>query len=309
MSMVWLSLELGVGVGVGGLISNVIDSQTPLLQNFHVSLGMTVGGWRWWLSWFKRHFAADWAFPLAPPAVQSHSGPGVGQWPCSDSFLCPVWPWPPACPRIFPLSCREKEGDVWAPCLLFGVSSDGFNHSWVPPSTPPARCLSLCSHRLSLGNTATSHCSLHGIPPSASAATPVLFVRLDHRFVRLLCTSLLLGVCVCVWESKRLKCIFTLLVCESQVQVKVCQSPWWSHPEGCEMWPTVFWVSVGQFLSSAAPRNGWVMEPAESNSWILRAKQGGKRYHFTVFGLTHTGMEPTASQSHRGEQSITRPLS
>jgi len=38
---------------------------------------------------------------------------------------------------------REKERNVWASCLLFGVTSDGFNHSWVPclsgdtPSLPP----------------------------------------------------------------------------------------------------------------------------------------------------------------------------
>lgn len=27
---------------------------------------------------------------------------------------------------------REKERNVWASCLLLGLSSDGFNHSWVP---------------------------------------------------------------------------------------------------------------------------------------------------------------------------------
>lgn len=32
---------------------------------------------------------------------------------------------------------REKEGNVWAPCLLLGVSSDGFNHPWVPSSSSP----------------------------------------------------------------------------------------------------------------------------------------------------------------------------
>lgn len=32
--------------------------------------------------------------------------------------------------------CREKERDVWASCLLLGLSSDGFNHSWVPSSFP-----------------------------------------------------------------------------------------------------------------------------------------------------------------------------
>ena len=32
---------------------------------------------------------------------------------------------------------REKEGNVWAPCLLLGLSSDGFNHPWVPSSSSP----------------------------------------------------------------------------------------------------------------------------------------------------------------------------
>lgn len=49
-----------------------------------------------------------------------------------QSFLCSSFlilasrmPW-------FPSSlCREKERDVWASCLLLGVSSDGFNYSWV----------------------------------------------------------------------------------------------------------------------------------------------------------------------------------
>lgn len=37
--------------------------------------------------------------------------------------------------------CREKERDVWASCLLLGVPSDGFNHSWVLSSFPS---LTLC---------------------------------------------------------------------------------------------------------------------------------------------------------------------
>ena len=52
-------------------------------------------------------------------SVRVLSDPGLSHASVSSLFLC-----------------REKERDVWASCLLLGVSSDGFNHSWVPSSFP-----------------------------------------------------------------------------------------------------------------------------------------------------------------------------
>ena len=60
---------------------------------------------------------AYWSNPVT--SVRVLSDPGLSHASVSSLFLC-----------------REKERNVWAPCLLLGVSSDGFNHSWVPSSFP-----------------------------------------------------------------------------------------------------------------------------------------------------------------------------
>lgn len=63
---------------------------------------------------------------FSPGQPSSHQ-PLISSFPTSDPRLLHA-------PILF---CREKEGNVWAPCLLLGVSSDGFNHPWVPSSSSP----------------------------------------------------------------------------------------------------------------------------------------------------------------------------
>lgn len=126
--------------------------------------------------------------------------------------------------------CREKERDVWASCLLLGVSSDGFNHSWVPssftfltPSPPVYPSYSLLQPECTPVITSDIAPLWHpapvalGVCPGAQSSSswwcfqswpPALFLAcclsgLNHLFsVRL-----------------RLECIFTLLVCKSFLHV------------------------------------------------------------------------------------------
>ena len=63
---------------------------------------------------------------FSPGQPSSHQ-PLTSSLPTSDPSLLHA-------PILF---YREKEGNVWAPCLLLGVSSDGFNHPWVPSSSSP----------------------------------------------------------------------------------------------------------------------------------------------------------------------------
>lgn len=70
---------------------------------------------------------------FSPGQPSSHQ-PLTSSLPTSDPSLLHA-------PILF---YREKEGNVWAPCLLLGVSSDGFNHPWVPSSScPPVSLLLL----------------------------------------------------------------------------------------------------------------------------------------------------------------------
>lgn len=65
---------------------------------------------------------------LSPsPGQPSSHHPLTSRLPPSDPILLHA-------PILF---YREKEGNVWAPCLLLGISSDGFNHPWVPSSSLP----------------------------------------------------------------------------------------------------------------------------------------------------------------------------
>lgn len=82
-------------------------------------LNSAVLAWNWWRC---NVFNSSTTFHIGQTLVTSLlilSDPGVSYATVSSLFLS-----------------REKERDVWAPCLLFGVSSDGFNYSWVPPSFP-----------------------------------------------------------------------------------------------------------------------------------------------------------------------------
>lgn len=70
---------------------------------------------------------------LLPNRMSFSPGQPSSHQPLTSSF-------PTSDPRLLHapiLFCREKEGNVWAPCLLLGVSSDGFNHPWVPSSSYP----------------------------------------------------------------------------------------------------------------------------------------------------------------------------
>lgn len=123
---------------------------------------------------------------------------------------------------------REKERNVWASCLLLGLSSDGFNHSWVPSTllsmlsplfsvfitSVQSRAKSThfpCFKSFSIGLSVASVCE------SPSVRSPITFYQPKKKVRKIMLflfvTNSNLSVSFfssfCLWPE----CIFTLLLC------------------------------------------------------------------------------------------------
>lgn len=160
---------------------------------------------------------AYWSNPVN--SVRVLSDPGLSHASVSSLFLC-----------------REKERDVWASCLLLGVSSDGFNHPWVPSSSspyPPTHSLLL--FRLLFKRSLTSISPLPLLSPQRCCCCHACFLSVPF-------------VCESEWGVRQLRDLSTATLNQSGVlllsfffflEPSVCDGHEWA------VWSVSFFLLVG----------------------------------------------------------------
>lgn len=170
---------------------------------------------------------------------------------------------------------REKERNVWASCLLFGVTSDGFNHSWVPcssgatPSLPPPLFF-YCSHFFcsrALSKTGIPSCPTSTILLSCLQSA-CLFLWVCHLHLRLndsatfCCFDQTVPSC---WDSGAcvlsVFCLFFLFLTWMHFYFCVSHSstPLYVYRcvPGLQYWPGTEWTNIIDIISTPGTKQGF----------------------------------------------------